>query len=198
MFLLKLFCQRNIHMWTSKPTHIHTPFYTNVHTSVPLTIQGGLRGTVSPGHGMDRTASIRAHSWEEITVQDNADRLLQERLILKHHILSEVENSTALVLPLEGLGTWWSPLSKSMTTELFKNITHGNHHHRHKMAASSWVARRPIVQDADRIQSFNCFYFSIWGHKGYDAFLSINSIWENFNLRAISRELSPFWGEKKW
>lgn len=58
-----------------------------------------------------------------------------------------------------------------------------------------WVVCRPTVQDWDTIQAF--YYFFIWDCKDYDAFLSINSIWGNFNLSAISREVSPCWEKKE-
>ena len=190
----------NIYIRISKPAHIHTPFYTNVHALIlPLTTQRSLRRTVfCPGAGYGRDSLFIRATQLKTDNMDNADPLLQGRLSLKHHpFLTEVENPTAIVFPLEGFWPQWTPLSKK-TLEIqssSKTLPMATIVILIPWWPPDWVVYRPTVQDGNRIQSF--LYFFLWGHNDYDAFLNSNSIWENFNLRAISRELSPCWGEKE-
>lgn len=186
VFSLKEYLHMNL--WTH--SHTHTILYKCAYfSSSCYDLRGTEKNRFSPRawYRQDGLFIRWTQMRRKNTISDNSDPLRQERLRLKHHLfLTEVENPTALIMAMVS-----STEQKPQTQSYAKMLPVATIIIPLKWWHPGWVTHRPLGQEGDRIQSFNFFCFSIWVHKDYDAFLSINSIWENFNRRAISRELSP-------
>lgn len=185
------FCWRwNIYILISKPTHIHIPFCTNISAwFFVLLLKGASEeqfvfwGRIWTGQPLYKSsATEKTEHWSfpsgEIDFETSPffDWCGESNIfsVSPRRIVTTMNSTEQKTLEIQS-----SSKMLPMATNLIPV----------PRVSPEWMVCRPIVQDWDTIQAF--YYFFIWDLKDYDAFLSINSIWENFNLCAISREVSP-------